>query len=158
MISILKIQDINLTTNEIKLSVDCSKGTYIRTLIHDIGQILGCGACMKDLLRKRVGDFTLTTSKTLSQIEDISQNKAIDDILIKVDSLFCDYKKVMVKEQYLKIIYNGNSLLPSNLKDFSLESTKEIEKVRVYDFQNNFLAIYRYDLEKEIFKPFKMFL
>ena len=153
----IEIQDINLATNEIKLSVNCSKGTYIRTLIHDIGQILDCGACMKDLLRKRVGDFTLASSKTLSQIEDIMKNKQVDDILIKVDSLFTEYMKVIVKEQYSKIIYNGNALLPSNLKDFSLDLTKE-EKIRVYDFQNNFLAIYRYDLEKEIFKPFKMFL
>lgn len=153
----IEIQDINLATNEIKLSVNCSKGTYIRTLIHDIGQILDCGACMKDLLRKRVGDFTLASSKTLSQIEDIMKNKKVDDILIKVDSLFTEYMKVIVKEQYSKIIYNGNALLPSNLKDFSLDLTKE-EKIRVYDFQNNFLAIYRYDLEKEIFKPFKMFL
>lgn len=153
----IEIQDINLATNEIKLSVNCSKGTYIRTLIHDIGQILDCGACMKDLLRKRVGDFTLASSKTLSQIEDIMKNKKVDDILIKVDSLFTEYMKVIVKEQYSKIIYNGNALLPSNLKDFSLDLAKE-EKIRVYDFQNNFLAIYRYDLEKEIFKPFKMFL
>ncbi len=153
----IEIQDINLATNEIKLSVNCSKGTYIRTLIHDIGQILDCGACMKDLLRKRVGDFTLASSKTLSQIEDIMKNKQVDDILIKVDSLFTEYMKVIVKEQYSKIIYNGNALLPSNLKDFSLDLAKE-EKIRVYDFQNNFLAIYRYDLEKEIFKPFKMFL
>lgn len=153
----IEIQDINLATNEIKLSVNCSKGTYIRTLIHDIGQILDCGACMKDLLRKRVGDFTLASSKTLSQIEDIMKNKQVDDILIKVDSLFTEYMKVIVKEQYSKIIYNGNALLPSNLKDFSLDLAKE-EKIRVYDFQNNFLAIYRYDIEKEIFKPFKMFL
>lgn len=153
----IEIQDINLATNEIKLSVNCSKGTYIRTLIHDIGQILDCGACMKDLLRKRVGDFTLASSKTLSQIEDIMKNKQVDDILIKVDSLFTEYMKVIVKEQDSKIIYNGNALLPSNLKDFSLDLAKE-EKIRVYDFQNNFLAIYRYDLEKEIFKPFKMFL
>lgn len=154
----IEIQDINLSTNEIKLSVDCSKGTYIRTLIHDIGQILGCGACMKDLLRTRVGDFTLSTSKTLSQIEDISQNNVIDTILIKVDSLFSDYMKIVVKEQYSKIIYNGNYLLPSNLIDFSLDSDKKIEKVRVYDWQNKFLALYQYDNEKEIFKPFKMFL
>lgn len=154
----IEIQDINLTTNEIKLSVDCSKGTYIRTLIHDIGQILGCGACMKDLLRTRAGEFTLSTSKTLSQIEDISQNNAIDTILIKVDSLFSDYMKIRVKEQFSKILYNGNSLLPSNLIDFSLDSDKITEKVRVYDWQNKFVAIYQYDTEKDIFKPFKMFL
>lgn len=154
----IEIQDINLTTNEIKLSVDCSKGTYIRTLIHDIGQILGCGACMKELLRTRVGDFTLFTSKTLSQIENISQNNTFDTILIKVDSLFPEYTKIMVKEQYSKIIYNGNSLFPSNLIDFSLGLDKKIEKVRVYDWQNKFVAIYWYDTEKDIFKPFKMFL
>lgn len=154
----IEIQDINLTTNEIKLSVDCSKGTYIRTLIHDMGQILGCGACMKELLRTRVGDFTLSACKTLSQIEDISQSNSLDTILIKVDTLFLKYMKIVVKEQYSKIVYNGNSLLPSNLIDFSLDLDKKIEKVRVYDWKNKFVAIYWYDIEKNIFKPFKMFL
>ncbi|NMB43642.1 MAG: tRNA pseudouridine(55) synthase TruB, partial [Clostridiales bacterium] len=66
----IEILDINMDAGEFKLLVDCSKGTYIRTLVHDIGQKLACGACMKDLLRTRVGEFNLSSSKTLSQIEE----------------------------------------------------------------------------------------
>ena len=58
----------------VKIRVTCSKGTYIRTLCHDIGQKLGCGGCMEELLRTRVGRFSLEESHTLAEVE-----KAVED-------------------------------------------------------------------------------
>lgn len=53
----------------VKIRVTCSKGTYIRTLCHDIGEKLGCGGCMEELLRSRVGRYSLFESHTLAQVE-----------------------------------------------------------------------------------------
>lgn len=152
----IEILDINMDAGEFKLLVDCSKGTYIRTLVHDIGQKLACGACMKDLLRTRVGEFNLFSSKTLSQIEEHFTSNTFDSILTKVDELFPEYEKVSILEEYSKVVYNGNVIFPNNIKGFN--NGKKYDKVRVYDWQDNFVAIYQYDQEKEAFKPFKMFL
>lgn len=156
VINHIEIKEIDLTLNTFKMIVDCSKGTYIRTLIHDIGQKLGCGACMKDLVRSRVGDFLISSSLTLDEIEEISKDKLIDSVLIKVDELFPDYEQINVLKDFSKLLYNGNYISQNNIKEFVFD--KDYDKVKVYDWQNNFIAIYQYDKEKEVFKPFKMFL
>lgn len=152
----IKILDINLNTNEFTMIVDCSKGTYIRTLIHDIGQKLGCGASMKDLLRTRVGIFDINQSLRLDEIEEMAKKDGIDSILIKVDQLFPDYEKVILLEEHSKLLYNGNSFTSQQIKNFN--SLMKLEKVLVYDWKGQFTAIYQYHEEKKIFKPFKMFL
>ena len=67
----ISIGDYNKEEQEVSMTVSCGKGTYIRTLIHDIGEELGCGATMKSLLRTRVGDFDLNNSFKLSKIESL---------------------------------------------------------------------------------------
>ena len=64
----IDIKEINLPY--VRFSVTCSKGTYIRTLCHDIGQKLGCGGCMEELLRTRSGNFVWEDSMTLAQVEE----------------------------------------------------------------------------------------
>ena len=69
MIRDIRIKEIKLP--RIRMEVDCSKGTYIRTLCHDIGGRLGCGGCMEELLRTRVGRFSLEESLKLDEVEQI---------------------------------------------------------------------------------------
>ncbi len=152
----IEIKDIDLTNNTFKLTVDCSKGTYIRTLINDIGQILGCGACMKELLRTRVGEFDLEASYTLDEIETSFKEGIIDSALIKIEKLFPEYEEIIVFEEYSKIIYNGNYILPNHIIDFDFN--KNYDKVKVYDWKKKFIAIYQYNEAKKTFKPFKMFI
>ena len=64
----IDIKEINLPY--VRFSVTCSKGTYIRTLCHDIGQKLGCGGCMEELIRTRSGNFTWEDSMTLAEVEE----------------------------------------------------------------------------------------
>ncbi len=73
------------------------KGTYIRTLCHDIGQKLGCGGCMEELLRTRVGRFPLEDSLKLAEIEILMGLGQLQEHLIAVDSLFSEYPAVTVK-------------------------------------------------------------
>ena len=84
-----KIKILEITIDQIALpfvtmTVTCSKGTYIRTLCHDIGEKLGCGGCMESLLRTRVSSFTLKDSLKLPEIEKLQESGKIEQILMPV--------------------------------------------------------------------------
>ena len=69
----------------VKIRVTCSKGTYIRTLCHDIGEKLGCGGCMEELLRSRVGRYSLFESHTLAQVEAAVADGTVQDMIDPVE-------------------------------------------------------------------------
>ena len=94
----------------VKMTVHCSKGTYIRTLCHDIGQKLGCGGCMEELLRTRSGIFTVDAAVKLSKIEELADSGRLQEILLPVDRLFFEYPKAAVKAEFQKMLANGNRL------------------------------------------------
>lgn len=139
---------------EVRMIVDCSKGTYIRTLCHDIGEKLGCGGCMKELKRTKVSTFTLEESFTLSQIEEIVKKGELDTIVTSVDDMFADYSKVVVAKEYHKLIYNGNAFYEKHVKSSLAELS---QCVRVYDEENQFIGIYEYVKERKAFQVVKMF-
>ena len=76
---------------DVLLDVRCSKGTYIRTLCHDIGQALGCGACMSALRRLEAGDFSLEDAYTLEQVQRAADEGRAEELLLPVDRLFAAY-------------------------------------------------------------------
>lgn len=101
--------------NEVSLRVDCGKGTYIRTLLYDMGELLGCGGTMKSLIRSRVGGFNLDKALRLSQIEELVSKGLITDYVTRIDDLFLSYPKVIVKEEYNRLINNGNAFKVEHL-------------------------------------------
>ena len=78
------------------LRVHCSKGTYVRTLCHDIGQRLGCGGCMSSLRRTRAGRFTLEQAVTMEQILAFAQEHDPAELLMPVDALFAQHPALIV--------------------------------------------------------------
>ena len=72
-VKILDIQILEIDLPKVRMEVSCSKGTYIRTLCHDIGEKLGCGGCMESLIRTRVSTFRIEDAKTLDEIETLKQ-------------------------------------------------------------------------------------
>lgn len=70
------------------LNVRCSKGTYIRTLCHDIGQALGCGACMSSLRRTRAGAFDVAQAHTIENVQHTAESGGVEKLLLPVDTLF----------------------------------------------------------------------
>lgn len=78
------------------LRVRCSKGTYVRTLCHDIGQSLGCGGCMSSLRRTRAGRFTLEQAVTMEQILAFAQEHDPAELLMPVDALFAQHPALIV--------------------------------------------------------------
>ena len=151
------INDINLEDNDktVTFTVECSKGTYIRTLCEDIGNRLGCGACMQSLKRTRVGSFSIDNSYTLSQIEQMVQAGKTDEILTPIDEMFSDSRKVIISQEYDKLLYNGNKLPYNSIQGKNDVQHNEDEQVRVYDKNDEFIGVYR--LEGNEFVPVKMF-
>ncbi|MDO4265923.1 MAG: tRNA pseudouridine(55) synthase TruB [Eubacteriales bacterium] len=80
-VEILSLQIESIVLPHVIFTVRCTKGTYIRTLCHDIGEKLGCGACMESLVRTEVGDFQIGTAVKLSEIEEARDRGAIDSLL-----------------------------------------------------------------------------
>lgn len=147
-----------ISPSEFVIDVKCSKGTYIRTLCKDIGEILGTGAHMKSLLRTEVGDFNLDNSITLAQLGQLKEEDKIEACLIPTDQLFIHLPALHVKASGNKFLYNGNQLKENLiLEDVDI---KQHEKVRTYDFENVFIGIYKIkQIESRIyFTPDKMFL
>ena len=92
------------------LDVTCSKGTYIRTLCHDIGQSLGCGGCMSALRRVRAGEFSIDNAHTLDEIRQASEEGEAESLLLPVDSLFREYPSLSVDARGELRIRCGSSI------------------------------------------------
>ena len=149
----ISILDMNLP--RVRMRVHCSKGTYIRTLCHDIGERLGAGGCMEQLLRTKVERFEMKDSLPLSEIDKIVKAGNIEDILISIDQMFSQYDGLKLKPSSVSFAYNGNSL---KAKDFqNTHEWKEYKKLRVYDDQDHFVGIYEYLPEQKVIKLVKMF-
>ncbi len=154
----IEIHSINLP--RVEMTVECSKGTYIRTLCNDIGEKLNTGACMESLIRTRTGTFDIEHSHKLAEIEEMVKAGNVDSIIKSVDSVFENLYKCVVKSEFNVLIYNGNKFGKHNMllhEDDTL-CLSDKERVRVYDEKNNFIGIYIYDKNDDIFKPEKMFL
>ncbi len=139
------------------ITVHCSKGTYIRSICHDIGERLGCGACMGSLLRTKVGKFTIEDSKRIKELAELAEEGKFEELLIPADSMFPDYPKLeQLPDEADALLMNGNQIY---LKQISKYDWMEQEKVllRMYDHTGRFCAIYEYRKDKRYLQPVTMF-
>ncbi|MBP3279603.1 MAG: tRNA pseudouridine(55) synthase TruB, partial [Butyrivibrio sp.] len=149
------------------MEVKCSKGTYIRTLCHDIGLSLGCGAAMQHLTRTRVGAFSLDTAITLGQVEKMRDNGTLDEYIKSPEYIFRDLDSIHVKDSARKILENGNSFRLDNVlsedpegvndTEYADDMFKEGDMVRVYSEDDTFFGIYKYSAKKKTFDVDKFF-
>lgn len=156
-----KVQIHAITIDAIELprvtmTIHCSKGTYIRTLCQDIGERLGCGGCMEHLIRTRVADFKREDAVTLSQVEDAVREGTIDQLIRPIDQVFLKYEAVTAKEQFAKLLYNGNRLPVSCL--VKQKDWVDKEQVRVYNEAGQFIGIYAYQSRQNDLRPMKIFM
>ena len=107
-ITISKLERIGEHNGDYTLDVCCSKGTYIRTLCSDIGQKLGCGACMSSLRRIKAGAFSVEDAFTIDDVAAAANDGTIDKLILPVDSLFAGYAALKVGENAGKKLKNGN--------------------------------------------------
>ena len=84
-----------------------SKGTYVRTLCHDLGQMLGCGACMSSLRRTKAGMFTLQQAMTIEQLLEFAKENDPQALLMPVDALFAEFPPLIVELGQAEKLRNG---------------------------------------------------
>ena len=178
-VQILDIQIESIDLPRATFFVTCSKGTYIRTLCHDIGEKLGCGGCMEKLIRTRVDRFAIGDSLRLSEVEALAKAGQIADRIVPVDGMFEDCPAYVSESEVLdKLLQNGNPFpkglgprdgclvqIGSSLAEHQVSADGNSEMVlpdsgiiRVYDSANQFIGLYAYQPEKKQWKPRKIFL
>ena len=151
----IHIDDINMEDGEVTMTVSCSKGTYIRTLCHDIGTLLECGACMKSLLRTGVSQFRLSDSMKLSEIARLFSEGMLEGKVIAVDEVLSEYAGIIVLEKADRLLYNGNAIHEDMIAQ---KEEGDRSQFRVYDSKRMFVGIYQWNDSQHVFKPAKMFL
>ena len=106
-ITIFGLEITGRSDNDYILDVVCSKGTYIRTLCHDIGAALGCGGCMSSLRRTKSGVFSVDNAYTIAEIQEAADRGEEEKLLLPIDTLFAGYTKLSVDADSQKKLKNG---------------------------------------------------
>ena len=175
-VTLYEIEILSMDLPHVSVRVRCSKGTYIRTLCHDIGMQLNCGAVMTSLKRTASGQFGLDSAHTLAQIEALRDSGELDSVIIPVDEVFKDLPAIVLQGELVNKILNGNYISWNKCKGYvkhagnttsgldaggvnSLSCAGQLFRVyKELDNSSNFMAVYRYDTEKKGIVPEKMFL
>lgn len=138
------------------IRVSCSKGTYIRTLIDDIGKKLGCGAVMTGLKRTSACGFDIDDCITLERAKELTERGELGESLLSVESLFDKCRCVSVSDAQSRRFSNGGALDigRTQLKGLDL---KDGEIFRVKDRSDRFLGLGTVDLPQGVLKIYKLF-
>ena len=154
-IEIFDIEILDMSLPDIRLRVECSKGTYIRSLCADIGDRLSCGAVMTSLMRTKSGDFAIDRAYTLREVEEAAAGGRVEEMITPVDYCFMDYAGVTVAGDIYKTVRNGNMIRKADIAGEMTEGDRSF--VRIYDAEGNFLAVYETG-KPGLYKVHKMFL
>ena len=146
----IRILDMDLPL--VRISVTCSKGTYIRTLCHDIGEKLGCGAAMESLLRTKVGRFTLDDAITLAQTEEAVQEGTIEGKILGIEEILAEYPRVCCTKEGDRLLANGNPLVQA-----LVDAQEKNGWIRMCSSEGSFAGVYQWDEKRNRYFPVKMF-
>ena len=148
------------------VEVVCGKGTYIRSLAHDLGQVLGCGASLRSLVRLRCGLFDIRDAVSLTQLEDAARYGYWHKLVYPIDIAFLDWAAIVVSETTEQQVRNGQALLLGpQASDRETTFSQEPSSVgsppqdhcRVYDLDGCFLGVLRFHPESSSWHPEKLF-
>jgi len=117
----------------VELEIQCSKGTYIRTIAHDLGQVLGCGAHVVELRRLGVGDFDIEEAVSLDEIENIESPEDFGQLLLPVDEALQGIPDVTLTSLATHYLLQGQPVTARHGQEPGL--------VRLYNEENAFLGM-----------------
>ena len=142
-INIYNIEIIDINLPRVKMRIDCSKGTYIRSLCNDIGEKLGCHGCMENLVRERVGNFSIDNTIIIEEIQSLMNENRVEEVVLPIDSVFSSYPKIKVKAESQKACLNGAKLKFSDLVDGCYNENSQHKYFRLYLENGEFVGIYQ---------------
>jgi len=152
---IYSIYDIDINLPDISFTVDCGKGTYIRSLCRDIGAALGTKAVMSSLERISVDNVTLDDTHSLDEIQTFVDEGHFEDLIISTDKVLGIYPAADINISAEKLLINGNKLGPDDICLREERSLIDGDIIRIY-INNELYALYRYVEKDNVLKAYKM--
>ncbi len=134
------------------IEVVCGKGTYIRSLAHDLGQALGCGAILTGLVRLRCGPFALGDAVSLPELEEAVRGGYWEDFVYPIDTVLLPWTAIVVSVPTADAIRNGRPVA------FADRGVPVEERCRAYTSDGSFLGVLRVNREAGQWQPEKVFL
>lgn len=152
-VSIYRLEIVDFKTPLLTLEIECSKGTYIRSLADDIGKVLGCGAVMQGLVRRQVGDFKIEEALTLEQLEEAFKQGTGEKNLYAADYALQNFPALIVNhEQQCSLVHGMPLAIPVQ------GEPKDLGFTRAYNQQGDFVGMLKYEPEKAHWQPHKIFI
>ena len=150
-VTIHEINFLDLDDEVASLDISCSKGTYIRTLVEDIGKSLGCGAHVVELRRTGFAHFDLSESKTYEQLSKLKEQnlESLDSVILGADEILPNLESV-----YLDSEQTSDIRLGKKIEYLGFNSS---QKLKLYDHNEQFIGIGESNLMSEIL-PKRLFV
>jgi len=155
---LIKIHDLKLIDWQppvATIEVVCGKGTYIRSLAHDLGQALGCGAHLKSLTRLRCGLFDIRDAISVCQLENAFHYGYWQHFIYPIDTVLLHWTAIVVNDDKERVIRNGCPLVLEN--DNSAAGSSFENRCRVYTPDGCFLGVLRFNPKRGQWEPEKVF-
>jgi len=149
----IRLEQFNEDTQEGKLYVSCSKGTYIRTIINDIGELLGCGAVMTSLVRLSSGGFKLEQCLSFADVEKARDENRLEELIIPVEKVFRSLARLRLNEVQTRMYKNGVKLDLARVNNIK----ENVNDYAVYGFDGAFIGTAFPEWEKGVLKVGKNF-
>ncbi len=137
---------IDLKEGTVRFKVSCSKGTYIRSIARDLGRILGCGACLKELRRTGSGHFSVDNAASLDEIKDVAENRdgGKSGFVLRPEEALSHFGKIYLSEEASARVLNGAY--------FTREQVDQLERKNgdlflLFDNRHSLIAIVEIDIE-----------
>lgn len=150
----IKLESFDEDSQSGVISVICSKGTYIRSLIDDIGNSLGCGGVMTSLVRTWSGGFSLDDCFTLDEIQSLADSENIEYALISVECVFSGLPKTRLNKVQTRMYKNGVKLDLNRINHIK----PEFSEYSVYSYDKEFIGVACADFEKGELRVVKNFI
>lgn len=163
----LELGEIDIENREISFAVECSKGTYIRSLIRDMGESFETGAAMSRLIRDEVNGIKAEDGFKISDLQEMKANGTLSDAVLEMDELLKDFPAVEIKDSGRKFLANGNRLKEDNFELCQLDDVDGVDGTTKLCKLNNaeffrvyadgiLKALYAYDSSSNDYKVYKM--
>ncbi len=154
-VTIHNIDIIEINNKIVTIKVNCSKGTYIRTLCADIGNCLEVGATMTNLIRTETGSFNLDNAIKVDELKKLYEDNKINDVILTLDLILKEYQRAKVSKEANKYLYNGNKLSKNYINKYFDNSDKfDFNKeIVLYDYEDNIIGIYKLDKDEKLLVP-----
>ncbi|HLL78945.1 MAG TPA: hypothetical protein VKT25_05560, partial [Ktedonobacteraceae bacterium] len=152
-ITISRLEIVDWQPPALTLDIECSKGTYIRSLAYDLGKRSGYGAFLRNLVRTRSGPFVLSESITLEQVAEAVERGEVWRYLHAPEKAL-EYARALVLDiETAERVGHGNAF--SGAPEQAGVNAREL--ARVYDQEGRFLAVAAWDADRSMWQPVKVF-